>query len=149
MNWLEIAGATIATTFSPPAAASLSMRITFRMKDLSLIAPNGHWYTHAPHEMHLSWSIDAALSSLIEIALTLHAIWQGRLRLMIAVYGHTSEQRPHSTHLVLSMNATWLWSNVIAPRGHTSSHRCARQPRQDEVTSYPAAGHSSQAMSMT
>ena len=42
-------------------------------KDLSVIAPKGHWYTQAPHWMHLLSSMAAALSSVIEMAFTLQA----------------------------------------------------------------------------
>lgn len=85
--------------------------------------------------MHFSLSMDAALSALTEIALTLQELTQGRLKFMIALYGQTLAHAPHSTHLVLSMWATWFSSSVIAPRRQTSSQRCARQPRQALVTS--------------
>ena len=50
-----------------------------------MIAPKGHWYTHAPQEMHLLLSMVAAFSSFMEMAFTLQAFWQGRLRLTMAV----------------------------------------------------------------
>ena len=50
-----------------------------------MIAPKGHWYTHAPHAMHLSLSMLAALFSFMEIAFILHAYSQGRRRDTIAL----------------------------------------------------------------
>lgn len=100
-----------------------------------MIAPNGHWYTQAPQAMHLSLSIEAAsVFSSREMALTLQAFSQGRLWLVIALYGQTLAQAPHSTHFSLSMTARWCLSKLMAPRLQTSSQRCAMQPRQDSVT---------------
>ena len=83
------------------------------------------------------------------IALILQAFSHGRLRLMIAVYGHARAQAPHSLHLDLSICATWFSSKEMAPKRQTSSQRCAKQPRQALVTSQPPIGHSSQAISIT
>ena len=50
-----------------------------------MMAPKGHWYTQAPHWIHLELLISAAFCSFMEIAFTLQAFSQGRLWLTMAV----------------------------------------------------------------
>ena len=109
--------------------------MTSSMYDLSVMAPNGHWYTQAPQEMHFSLSMTAEFSGPRPIAFTRQAFSHGRLWLRMAPYGHTLAHPPQSTHLLLSIFAFWLRSKVMAPRGHTSEQRCERHPRQASVTS--------------
>ena len=117
-------------------------------KDLSTMAPKGHWYTHAPQEMHFLLSMTAFLSSPTLMALTLQEVTQGRFWWMMAPYGHACVHLPHSMHLDLSTTALWsmIW---MASLGHASWQRWTMQPRQAGVTKMPPMGHSSQAMSMT
>ena len=70
-----------------------------------MIAPKGHWYTHAPQEMHLLLSMTAFLSSPTVIALTLQELTQGRFCAMMAPYGQAWVHLPHSMHLDLSTTA--------------------------------------------
>ena len=42
VNWLDMVGATMAYTLYAPDALFLSMSTTFKMNDLSVIAPKGH-----------------------------------------------------------------------------------------------------------
>ena len=54
-------------------------------KDLSEIAPKGHWYTHAPQETHLFSVMDAFwVSGLMLMAFILQALMQGRSSFRIA-----------------------------------------------------------------
>ena len=59
--------------------------MAFVRKDLSEIAPKGHWYTQAPQDTHFSILIMAfEVSGLMLMAFVLQALMQGRSSFRIA-----------------------------------------------------------------
>ena len=148
-HWLTMAGAMTAyTRYLLLPSEPLRMSIMSSTCDLSVMAPKGQLTTQAPHDMHFVLSMTALSSLLMDMAFTLQLFMHGRCWAMMALYGHACEQRPHSMHLFLSIVQRWL-TIVMASRGHTSLQACIMHPRHASVTSMPAAGHSSHAISMT
>ena len=88
------AGAISAMICSPSDNALASWKIW----DLSEIAPNGQFTIHIPQDTHLSGLTYARPTLSFSIALTPQAFAQGRSFLEIASYGQTLLHFPHLIH---------------------------------------------------
>ena len=80
-NWPTKAGATAAYTRSPDWMA----RMTWKIWDLSAMAPKGQFTRHMPQETHFSGSISALPLASVPMASTPQATAQGRSWMMMAL----------------------------------------------------------------
>ena len=130
-NCPTMAGATMATTLSPRRMARPSWKIC----DLSAMAPNGQLTMHWPQPTHFLGSMEALPRGSLEIALTPHASAQGRTLWAMASYGQAALHLPHLMHFSRSMTVLPSFPMEMAPLGQTAMHARDTQPRHWLLTS--------------